>query len=66
MPQVGKPLLDFRVAKLFDFEHVWAAGVLAPPRRGGDESCPGAVVPLVPPERAIRRTRAAVTKEHRR
>jgi hypothetical protein len=40
--------VDFRVAELLDFEHVWTAGVLAPPRRGGDESCPGAVVPLVP------------------
>ena len=49
----------FRVAELFDFDHIWAAGVLDRPRRSDDESCPGAVVP---PERAIRRTRAAVTK----
>ena len=49
----------FRVAELFDFDHIWAAGVWTGRDAAMTSSCPGAVVP---PERAIRRTRAAVTK----
>jgi len=33
VPQVGKPLLDFRVAELLDFEHVWGAAASPLPRR---------------------------------
>ena len=35
----------FRVAELLDFEHVWAAGVLAPPRRGGERVLPRRALP---------------------
>jgi hypothetical protein len=36
------------------------------PRRGGDQPHPGAVMPLMPAERAVRRVGAAVTNQHRR